>query len=55
MLEPVSRGISVVGNEPPQAHAVKLGGNFLISTMIQSLSESFVFVDSHGIAPQTFS
>src|SRR5579859_770944 len=31
VLEPLSRGISVIGHEPRQAHAVKLGGNFLIS------------------------
>ncbi len=54
LLEPLSRGISVVGSEPRQAHAVKLGGNFLISTMIQSLSESFVFAESQGIAPAVF-
>ena len=39
LLEPLSRGISVVGSEPRQAHALKLGGNFLISAMIHSLSE----------------
>jgi 3-hydroxyisobutyrate dehydrogenase-like beta-hydroxyacid dehydrogenase len=54
ILEPLSRGISVVGIEPRQAHAVKLGGNFLISTMIQSLSESFVFADAQGIEPAVF-
>ncbi len=54
VLEPLSRGISVIGREPRQAHAVKLGGNFLISTMIQSLSEAFVFAESQGIAPSVF-
>jgi 3-hydroxyisobutyrate dehydrogenase-like beta-hydroxyacid dehydrogenase len=54
LLEPLSRGISIIGREPRQAHAVKLGGNFLISTMIQSLSESFVFAESQGIAPAIF-
>jgi 3-hydroxyisobutyrate dehydrogenase-like beta-hydroxyacid dehydrogenase len=54
VLEPLSRGISVIGPEPRQAHAVKLGGNFLISTMIQSLSESFVFAESQSIAPAVF-
>src|ERR1700757_1665118 len=29
LLTPLSRGISVIGPEPGQAHAVKLGGNFL--------------------------
>ena len=54
ILEPLSRGISIVGSEPWQAHAVKLGGNFLISTMLQSLSEAFVFAESQGIDPKTF-
>ena len=54
LLEPLSRGISVVGNEPRQAHALKLGGNFLISAMIHSLGESFVYAESQGIAPQEF-
>lgn len=54
ILEPLSRGISVVGSEPPQAHALKLGGNFLISTMIQSLGEAFVYAESQGIEPQIF-
>jgi len=55
LLEPLSRGISVVGKEPRQAHAVKLGGNFLISAMIHSLSEAFVYAEGQGIAPETFS
>jgi 3-hydroxyisobutyrate dehydrogenase-like beta-hydroxyacid dehydrogenase len=54
LLALLSRGISVVGTEPRQAHAVKLGGNFLISTMLQSLSESFVFAESQGIEPAVF-
>lgn len=54
ILQAFSRGITVVGNEPRQAHAVKLGGNFLISAMIHSLSESFVYADRQGIAPDVF-
>ena len=54
LLEPLSRGISVVGPEPRQAHAVKLGGNFLISAMIQALSESFVYASAQGIDPEAF-
>jgi 3-hydroxyisobutyrate dehydrogenase-like beta-hydroxyacid dehydrogenase len=54
VLEPLSRGISVVGKEPRQAHAIKLGGNFLISAMIHSLSESFVFAEGQGIDPEVF-
>jgi len=54
LLEPMSRGISVVGSRPSQAHALKLGGNFLISTMIQSLSEAFVYAKSQGLDPAAF-
>src|SRR5580698_1786617 len=53
-LEPFSRGISVVGAEPRMAHAVKLGGNFLIGAMIHSLSEALVYADGQGIDPETF-
>ncbi|MGD0631386.1 MAG: NAD-binding protein [Terracidiphilus sp.] len=44
----------MVGKEPRQAHAVKLGGNFLISAMIHSLGESFVFATGQGLEPETF-
>ena len=54
LLEPLSRGISVVGREPRQAHAVKLGGNFLISAMIHSLGEAFVYAAAQDIEPETF-
>ena len=53
-LEPLSRGITVVGKEPWQAHALKLGGNFMIASMIQSLSEAMVFASSQGIDPEVF-
>ena len=53
-LEPMSRGISVVGSEPRMAHAVKLGGNFLISAMTHGLSEAFVYAAAQGIDPAVF-
>jgi 3-hydroxyisobutyrate dehydrogenase-like beta-hydroxyacid dehydrogenase len=54
LLESLSRGISVVGAEPRQAHAVKLGGNFLITMMVQALSESFVYAEKQGVDPAVF-
>jgi 3-hydroxyisobutyrate dehydrogenase-like beta-hydroxyacid dehydrogenase len=54
LMEPMSRGTSVVGKEPWQAHALKLGGNFLISAMIHSLGEAFVYAESQGIEPEVF-
>jgi len=54
LLEPLSRGITVVGTEPHQAHALKLGGNLMITAMVQTLSEAFVFAQSQGIDPAIF-
>jgi 3-hydroxyisobutyrate dehydrogenase-like beta-hydroxyacid dehydrogenase len=54
LLEPLSRGVSVIGTEPRQAHALKLGGNFMISAMIHALGEAFVYAEAQGIAPNTF-
>jgi 3-hydroxyisobutyrate dehydrogenase-like beta-hydroxyacid dehydrogenase len=51
VLEPMSRGISIAGAQPAQAHAVKVAGNFLITMMIQSLSEAFIFAKANGIDP----
>jgi 3-hydroxyisobutyrate dehydrogenase-like beta-hydroxyacid dehydrogenase len=49
LLESVSRGLTIVSSEPWQAHALKLGGNLMISSMIQTLSEAFVYAESQGI------
>lgn len=54
LLEALSRGITVVGKDPRLAHALKLGGDFLVTAMIQSLSEAFVFADRQGIEPGIF-
>lgn len=54
VLEKCGRGITVVSEHPWSAHALKLGGNFLITAMIASLSESFVFAEALGIEPATF-
>jgi len=54
LLETFSRGITVVSETPSGAHALKLGGNFLITAMIASLSESFVYADALGLDPKIF-
>ena len=54
VLEVFSRGISVVGTRPSSAHALKLGGNFLITAMIASLSESVTYAEAYGIDPALF-
>jgi 3-hydroxyisobutyrate dehydrogenase-like beta-hydroxyacid dehydrogenase len=54
LLEHCSRGITVVSENPWSAHALKLGGNFLITAMIAALTESFVYAEAQGIEPETF-
>lgn len=54
LLESFSRGLTVVGEKPSSAHALKLGGNFLITAMIASLSESMVYAEANGIDPALF-
>jgi 3-hydroxyisobutyrate dehydrogenase-like beta-hydroxyacid dehydrogenase len=54
LLETFSRGITIVSDEPSRAHALKIGGNFLITAMIESLSEAGVFAESQGIDPALF-
>jgi 3-hydroxyisobutyrate dehydrogenase-like beta-hydroxyacid dehydrogenase len=54
VLESVSRGLTVVSCEPWQAHALKLGGNLMITSMNQTLAEAFVYAESQGISPALF-
>ncbi len=54
LLTSISRGLTVVSPEPWQAHALKLGGNMMITAMIQTLSEAFVYAESQGIDPALF-
>jgi 3-hydroxyisobutyrate dehydrogenase-like beta-hydroxyacid dehydrogenase len=54
LLEAFSRGSTIVGTRPSQANAVKLGGNFLITSMIASLSEAFTVAEAQGIDAGVF-
>ena len=54
LLDTFSRGITVVSDNPWSAHALKLGGNFLITAMIASLTESFVFAEAMDLDPAIF-
>jgi len=54
LLNTFSRGVTVVSEKPSSAHALKLGGNFLITAMIASLSEGLVYAEALGIEPGTF-
>jgi 3-hydroxyisobutyrate dehydrogenase-like beta-hydroxyacid dehydrogenase len=44
----------VVDEQPPAANVIKLTGNFLISTVIESLAEAFSLVRKSGLDPNKF-
>lgn len=54
LLESFSRGMTIVGEKPYKAHALKIGGNFLITAMIASLSEGFIYAESQSIDPALY-
>lgn len=54
LIERYSRGVTVVGSQPWSAHAMKIGGNFMITAMIASLTEGFVFAQANGIDPEIY-
>lgn len=44
----------VLGEEPVKANITKIGGNFLIASVIESLSEVFALVRKYDIEPQAY-
>ncbi len=54
LLATFTRGVTVVSDQPWRAHALKLGGNFMIAAMIQSISEATIFAEAHGLDPDLF-
>ena len=54
LLEPLGRKLFVVGADPPAANTVKLAGNFLIASMLETLSEAVALVRKSGGNPSQF-
>lgn len=54
VLEALGRGVSRLGDDPPAANVVKLSGNFIIASMIESLSEAFTLARKSGVEPAVF-
>jgi 3-hydroxyisobutyrate dehydrogenase-like beta-hydroxyacid dehydrogenase len=54
LFDAIGRATFVAGNEPWQANAVKVLGNFMIASMIESFSEAFAMLRKAGVAPHLF-
>jgi 3-hydroxyisobutyrate dehydrogenase-like beta-hydroxyacid dehydrogenase len=53
-LEAIGRRLFVIGPDAPAANTVKLAGNFLIASMIETLSEAFALLRKSGVDPKVF-
>ncbi len=53
-LEAIGRKLFVIGPDAPAANTVKLGGNFLIASMLETLGEAFALLRKSGVDPATF-
>lgn len=54
LLKALGVEVYEVGEAPHLAHAVKLGGNFLIASMLEALSEAYVLVEKNGVRREAF-
>ncbi len=49
VLAAIGRSTSLVSNDPPAANVVKLSGNFLLASVIESLGEAIALIGKAGI------
>ncbi|HVN80670.1 MAG TPA: NAD(P)-dependent oxidoreductase [Terriglobia bacterium] len=54
LFQVLGQGAFVVGTDPWQANIVKLGGNFLIASMLEALGEAFALMKKAGVSPGQF-
>jgi len=54
LFEVMGQALEILGDDAPQANVVKIGGNFLLASAIETLGEAFALVRKHGIDPARF-
>jgi 3-hydroxyisobutyrate dehydrogenase-like beta-hydroxyacid dehydrogenase len=54
LFDAVGRQTFIVGAEPWQANALKLCGNFMIASMLESFAEAFATLRKAGVSPRAF-
>ncbi len=54
LLELLGQRVFVIGDKPEMANVVKLSGNFLIASVIESLGETVALTRKYGIDPHSF-
>ncbi len=54
MLDAIGQKVFVIGEKPEMANVVKLSGNFLIASVIESLAEAIALTRKYGIDPHDY-
>jgi 3-hydroxyisobutyrate dehydrogenase-like beta-hydroxyacid dehydrogenase len=54
VLEAIGRGITRLGDTPSASNVVKLAGNFVIASMLETLGEAFALTRKSGVEPAAF-
>jgi 3-hydroxyisobutyrate dehydrogenase-like beta-hydroxyacid dehydrogenase len=54
LLESLGQRVFVIGDKPEMASVVKLSGNFLIASVIESLGEAIALTRKYGIDPHDY-
>jgi 3-hydroxyisobutyrate dehydrogenase-like beta-hydroxyacid dehydrogenase len=54
LFDAVGQKTFVVGDEAPAANLIKIAGNFLITTVIESLAEAVALIRKSGVDPDQF-
>jgi 3-hydroxyisobutyrate dehydrogenase-like beta-hydroxyacid dehydrogenase len=54
LFDAMGQGVEVIADDPPLANVVKLAGNFVLASAIETMGEAFALVRKHGIDPKRF-
>jgi 3-hydroxyisobutyrate dehydrogenase-like beta-hydroxyacid dehydrogenase len=54
VLETLGQRVFIMGEKPEMANVVKLGGNFLIASIIESLGEAIALARKYGVDPHEY-
>jgi 3-hydroxyisobutyrate dehydrogenase-like beta-hydroxyacid dehydrogenase len=54
LFDAIGQKTFIAGEEPHAANVIKVAGNFLITTVIESLAEAFALGRKFGVEPHTF-
>ncbi len=54
VIDAIGRGASTVGQEPWKSNLIKIGVNFMLASMLESLGEAFALMEKFGASPSDF-